>query len=55
MKIIQVDGGLPLAENTDVVNSVGVLYPAERVDFIVSWPEVAIDTETELIIALDKE
>jgi hypothetical protein len=50
-----VDGGLPVAENPDFVNSVGVLYPAERVDFIISWPESAVDTETEIIIALDKE
>jgi hypothetical protein len=55
LKIIQVDGGLPVAENHGLVNSVGVLYPAERVDFIMSWPESAVDTETEIIIALDKE
>jgi hypothetical protein len=55
LKVIQVDGGLPVAQNPDHVNSVGVLYPAERVDFIISWPESAVDTETEIIIALDKE
>jgi hypothetical protein len=50
-----VDGGLPVAETPDLFNSVGVLYPAERVDFIISWPESAVDSETEMIIALDKE
>lgn len=55
IKIIQVDGGHPVAEHSDLVNSVGVLYPAERVDFIISWPESAVDTETEIIITLDKE
>lgn len=44
-----------VAATPDTTNSVGVLYPAERVDFIVSWPETALHTETELIIALDKE
>ena len=46
---------MPVAENPDLVNSVGVLYPAERVDFIISWPKSAVDTETEIIIELDKE
>jgi hypothetical protein len=55
MRVIQVDGGMPVAENSDLVNAIGVLYPAERVDFILSWPESALDTETEIIIALDKE
>ena len=49
------DGGLPIAESHSLVNSVGVLYPAERVDILISWPDSAINTETEIIIALDKE
>ncbi|KAH8805453.1 iron transport multicopper oxidase fet3 [Xylogone sp. PMI_703] len=56
--VIGVDGGLPVAANTDntnLINSVGVLYPAERVDFIISWPESNINSDTELIISLDKE
>jgi hypothetical protein len=55
MKVIQVDGGQSVAENSDRVNSVGVLYPAERVDLIVAWPEEVVNTDTEIIIALDKE
>jgi hypothetical protein len=55
MKVIQVDGGQPVVENSDLVNSIGVLYPAERVDFVVSWPESVVDTDTEVIIELDNE
>jgi hypothetical protein len=55
MKVIQVDGGLPVAGNSELVNSIGVLYPAERVDFVVSWPESAVYTDTEIIIELDNE
>ncbi|KAG0647113.1 Cell surface ferroxidase fetC [Hyphodiscus hymeniophilus] len=55
LRMIQVDGGLPVAEIRDPVNSVGVLYPAERVDFVLSWLESAFDTETVVTIALDKE
>ncbi len=38
-----------------LTNSVGVLYPAERVDFVVAWPGSVVDTDTEVIIELDKE
>jgi hypothetical protein len=55
MTIIQVDGGLPVMQNTDPVNSAGVLYPAERVDFVVSWHNQAAYTDTEIIIELDDE
>jgi hypothetical protein len=50
-----VDGGLPVAKRHATVSSVGILYPAERVDFVLSWPESSADRETEIIIALDKE
>lgn len=53
MKIIQVDGGLPVVPR--IGNSIGILYPAERVDFILEWPESAVSTDTEMIIELDKE
>ena len=55
MKVIQVDGGQPVAESSDLVNSIGILYPAERVDFIVAWSERVVNIDTEIIIALDKE
>jgi hypothetical protein len=55
MKVIQVDGGQSVTENPHLANSVGVLYPAERVDFVMGWPESAVDTDTEIIIELDKE
>jgi len=53
MTVFQVDGGLPV--EPQVANSVGVLYPAERLDFILAWPESVADADTELIIQLDKE
>jgi hypothetical protein len=53
MKVIQVDGGQPVVSN--ISNSVGVLYPAERVDFVVTWSESDIDTDAEIVITLDKE
>ncbi|KUJ15800.1 uncharacterized protein LY89DRAFT_783068 [Mollisia scopiformis] len=54
MKVIQVDGGGQV-ESSELVNSVGVLYPAERVDLVVSWPETVVDTDTKIIVELDKE
>jgi hypothetical protein len=55
MEVIRVDGGQPVTGISHPVNSVGILYPAERVDFVVSWSESAVNTETEIIIELDKE
>ncbi|KAN0090500.1 multicopper oxidase [Hyaloscypha variabilis] len=55
MKVIQVDGGQAVVANTPPTNSIGVLYPAERVEFIVLWSESARDTDTEVIIELDDE
>ncbi|TVY90217.1 Laccase [Lachnellula willkommii] len=55
MKIFQVDGGQQVAENDHPANSVGVLYPGERVDFILAWSKSAANTDTEIIIELDKE
>jgi hypothetical protein len=55
LEVIKVDGGLPVAKRHATVSSVGILYPAERVDFVLSWPESSADRETEIIIALDKE
>lgn len=36
-------------------NGVGILYPGERVDFTLEWPEDQQELESSLIIALDKE
>lgn len=55
MSLITVDGGNPVAEVSDPVNSVGVLYPGERVDILISWSETFVDSDTEIIVALDKE
>ena len=55
MKVIQVDGGQHVEENAYLANSIGLLYPAERVDLIMTWAESALDTDTEIIIDLDNE
>jgi hypothetical protein len=55
LNIIQVDGGQPVFTDSGLANSIGVLYPAERVDFIVSWPESVTGVDTEVIIELDDE
>lgn len=53
MKAIQVDGGQGII--SEVANSIGVLYPAERVDILISWPGPAVSTGSEFIIELDNE
>ncbi|RDW63538.1 hypothetical protein BP6252_11083 [Coleophoma cylindrospora] len=53
MEVIQVDGGQPVISHR--ANSVGILYPAERVDFVLGWPKSVIDANTEIVIELDKE
>lgn len=53
MQTIQVDGGLSVASHD--ANSVGVVYPAQRVDYVLSWPASAIHTDTELQITIDNE
>jgi hypothetical protein len=53
INITHVDGGLPVTST--VANSIGVLYPGERVDFSLSWPESAFNMNTEITIELDKE
>ncbi len=47
------DGGQPAFG--DDANSIGGLYPAERVDVVISWSDPDIDTNTELIVSLDDE
>ncbi|CZR52693.1 related to multicopper oxidase [Phialocephala subalpina] len=57
MKVIRVDGGQPVIGNSHPINinSIGVLYPAERVDFVLAWPQKFRDTDTEITIELDNE
>ncbi|KAJ9156673.1 Multicopper oxidase [Pleurostoma richardsiae] len=53
MKVIQLDGGYPVV--SDIANTVGVLYPAERADLVVEWTELTQDTDSQIIIELDHE
>jgi hypothetical protein len=55
MKVIQVDGGQPVASDSATVNSVGILYPGERVDLVLGWSASFINADTEIIIELDNE
>jgi hypothetical protein len=52
MSAIQVDGGNKVDEHAKV-ESVGVLYPAERVDLIVELQDLVENTQLE--ITLDQE
>jgi hypothetical protein len=53
LEVFQVDGGLPVTSN--IANSIGVLYPGERVDFILSWANLAPGMESQITIELDRE
>lgn len=53
MNVTHVDGGLPVTSG--IANSIGVLYPGERIDFSLSWPESAFYTDTQVTIEIDKE
>ncbi|KAI5459063.1 iron transport multicopper oxidase fet3 [Mariannaea sp. PMI_226] len=53
MAVLSVDGGQPIISN--VSNSVGILYPAERVDLLLSWRESERSQDSEIIIQLDNE
>jgi hypothetical protein len=57
IQVITHDGGhaIETPVGGGSVNSVGVLYPAERVDFVVSWPKGAEYANSQLTIALDHE
>lgn len=49
MNLVQIDGG-SLVEPTSTVNSVGILYPGERMDIILSG-----DLILSMTISLDQE
>ncbi|OAA57414.1 iron transport multicopper oxidase fet3 [Niveomyces insectorum RCEF 264] len=53
LNVIQVDGGRPVVSH--LASSLGVLYPAQRVDFVVTWPHAAADTDTDFIVDIDDE
>lgn len=54
MTVIQLDGGGEIS-NAHVAESVGILYPAERVDVILELKASEPDQATHFIIALDNE
>ncbi|OKL62992.1 hypothetical protein UA08_01788 [Talaromyces atroroseus] len=54
LEVFQVDGGLPVA-TSHTANSIGVLYPGERVDFILSWTDSTSSMELQIEIELDRE
>jgi hypothetical protein len=49
MNVVEIDGGNQI-EPTSAANSVGILYPGERMDIIVSNDEIA-----SLTVSLDQE
>ena len=49
MNVVEIDGGNQI-ESTPFVSSVGILYPGERMDVIVSGHQI-----TNLTISLDQE
>jgi hypothetical protein len=53
MTVFQVDGGNEV-NSTPRSSSVGILYPGERIDMIVEWPQND-GTELILTIILDTE
>jgi hypothetical protein len=53
--VIKVDGGHDVQAVNHTTNTVGTLYPAERVDFILGWREAAREKDSQLIISLDHE
>jgi hypothetical protein len=51
---IQVDGGGRLQAN-EGSESIGILYPGERVDMIVEWDQNPPDQPPQLVVILDQE
>lgn len=57
LHLIEVDGGNSVA-NPQIAESLGVLYPGERMDVIVQEQQLQADDikpETAFIVTLDKE
>jgi FtsP/CotA-like multicopper oxidase with cupredoxin domain len=54
IKVVQVDGGNHV-EGSAITDSVGIIYPGERVDIIVDWTKCQDEFSSYLIVALDRE
>jgi FtsP/CotA-like multicopper oxidase with cupredoxin domain len=54
MTVIQLDGGGKI-KPVQNIHSIGVLYPGERVDFLVDWNSLERESETSLVVTVDKE
>ena len=52
MRVVTVDGGCPIAD-APAAESVGILYPGERMDVLVDRPKNS--DPTAFVIALDRE
>lgn len=53
LRPLSIDGGFEIV--TQVSDSVGVLYPGERVDLEVQWNQDVDDTGSQISIQLDPE
>lgn len=54
MKVIEVDGGNRIGDSA-ITDSVGILYPGERVDVVADWTSCPDDFNLSLTVALDRE
>lgn len=54
INVTHLDGGQKIL-SANMANSVGILYPGERVDFILEWSNENQKDHSEIIIQLDKE
>jgi hypothetical protein len=53
---LTVDGGFKIAYDANIAfDSVGILYPGERVDLFLQWDDAATRTDSQLHITLDPE
>ncbi|CAK7217218.1 hypothetical protein SCUCBS95973_003071 [Sporothrix curviconia] len=57
--VLFVDGGLLVVVPDDIKqlkpNAVGIVYPAQRVEYLLSWPDADVAADTELVITVDGE
>ncbi|RFU25162.1 hypothetical protein B7463_g11178, partial [Scytalidium lignicola] len=54
MMVVQLDGGERIT-NAQSADSIGVLYPGERMDILVEWADSEQDNDSLLIVTLDPE
>jgi FtsP/CotA-like multicopper oxidase with cupredoxin domain len=54
MKVIGVDGGSRIGDSA-ITDSLGILYPGERVDVVAEWTNCPDDFNSSLTVALDRE